>query len=243
MKATYALELAGQIGRLANARVTLLRYATQLNKAFDEQDGKNLLGTGLVSLQVIDAPGTPDRVVTGLLEKQPYDMVIMGFRPEEDRELAEYILRTSQNHLLLVPSPQAPPMQALICVSPGEPGKDDILFAGRLIRHMGADATLMTVHSGRELEPQTKSRIDRFLEDGIRTLSVLGVPAKTEIRSGDVVEQIIKEITTAGYDFLVLGAPLARKRGELNLEGIVWEVIQQVQNRPILIVRSAYVGS
>jgi sulfate/thiosulfate transport system ATP-binding protein len=243
MKARYALELAGQVGRLANARVTLLRYSSQVNKAFEEQDGKNLLGTGLVSLQVVDAQGTPDRMVRGLIEKQPYDMVIMGFRAEEDRELAEYLLRTSQNHLLLVPSPQASPTRALICVSPGEPGKDDILFAGRLIRHLGADATLMTVFSDREVEPKAKSRIDKFLEDGIRTLGVLGVPAKTEIRHGEVVEEIIKEIETAGYDLLVLGAPLAPKRGEMKLEGIVWDVIQRLPDHPILIVRSTYVGS
>jgi sulfate/thiosulfate transport system ATP-binding protein len=243
MKSRYALELAGQLGRLANARVTLLRYASQGNLTINEQDDKNILGTGLVSLQVIDAEGTPDRMTTGLLEKQPYDMVIMGFRPQEDREIAEHLLRTSQNHLLLVPCPQAPPSRALICVSAGEPGKDDILFAGRLIRHLGADATLMTVHSGREVEPQAQKRIDRFLENGIKTLSVLGVPARTEIRSGNIVEEIVKETTTAGYDLLVLGAPLAPKSGDISLEGVVWDVIQQLQDRPILIVRSTFVGS
>ncbi len=243
MKARYALELAGQIGRLANARVTLLRYADEVNSAPEEQDSKNLLGAGLVSLQVIDVQGPPDRAVTGLFEKQSYDMVIMGFRPEEDRELAEHILRNSQNHLLLVPSPQEPSANALICVSPGEPGKDDILFAGRLIRHLGADATLLTVHPGSDVGPQAKRRIERFLADGTRTLSVLGVPAKTEIRYGNVVEEIIKEITANGYDFLVLGAPLAPKKGEMTLEGVVWDVIQQLRDRSILIVRSTYVGS
>jgi sulfate/thiosulfate transport system ATP-binding protein len=243
MKSRYALELAGQLGRLANARVTLLRYASQGPQTFSEQDTNNILGTGLVSLQVIDAEGAPDRMITALLEKQPYDMVIMGFRPQEDREIAEHLLRTSQNHLLLVPCPQAPPSRALICVSAGEPGKDDILFAGRLIRHLGADATLMTVHPVREVETQAQKRIDRFLENGIKTLSVLGVPARTEIRSGNVVEEIVKETTTGGYDLLVLGAPLAPKSGDISLEGVVWDVIQQLQDRPILIVRSTFVGS
>lgn len=243
MKARYALELAGQLGRLANARVTLLRYANPAHPRLEKQDGKNILGTGLVSLQVVEAEGSPNRMVTGLLEQQPYDMVILGFRPEEDRELAEHILRSSQNHLLLVPSPQAPPSKALICVSPGEPGKDDILFAGRLIRHLGADATLMTIHPTGHLGANTKTRINKFLDDGIKTLSVLGVPAKTEIRSGSVVEEIVRETTTAGHDLLVLGTPLARKSGEISLEGIVWDVIQQLQDRPILIVRSIYVGN
>jgi sulfate/thiosulfate transport system ATP-binding protein len=242
LKANHALELAGQLGRLANARVTLLRYDRLTQSSLDEKDGKNILGTGLVSLQVVDAEGPPDQMVTSLLEKQPYDMVIMGFRPEEDRQLAEHILQTSQNHLLLVPGPQASPSQALICVSPGEPGKDDILFAGRLIRHLGAEATLMTIHPEGTLAPPVQSRLDRFLDDGIKTLSVLGVPAKTEIRSGPVVNEILHASRSGGYDLLVLGAPLAGRSGGISLEGVVWEVLQQVQNHPILIVRSAYVG-
>jgi sulfate transport system ATP-binding protein len=242
LKARHTLDLAGQLGRLTNARVTLLRYAGLKKSALEEQDGKNILGTGLVSLQVVDAEGEPDRMVTSLLEKQPYDMVIMSFRPEEDRLLAEHILRTSQNHLLLVPGPQASPSQALICVSPGEPGKDDILFAGRLIRHLGADATLMTVRPEGAPDLFIQSRIDRFLENGIKTLSMMGVPAASEIRSGLVVEEILRELNNKPYDLLVLGAPLADRGGGVSLEGIVWEVVQQVQKHPILIVQSEYVG-
>jgi sulfate/thiosulfate transport system ATP-binding protein len=243
MKARYALEFTGQIGRLTNARVTLLRSNNQLNSTPSGSDSKNLIGTGLVSLNIIDEQGPPDRMVTGILENQPYDMVIMGFRPEEDRELAEHILRKSQNHLLLLPCPQAPPSKALICVSPGEPGKDDILFAGRLIRHLGADATLMTVYPGKDVLPHFQKRIDRFLEDGIRTMGLLGVPAITEIRSGNIVEEIVNETRTNGHDMLVMGSPLSSKSGEFTLEGVVWEVIQQLRDRPILIVRSTYVGS
>jgi sulfate transport system ATP-binding protein len=242
LKANHALDLAGQLARLSYARVTLLRYGNTQSSNPELQDSKNILGAGLVSLQVVDVDGPPDRALTGLLEKQPYDMVIMGFRPQEDRELAEYILKTSQNHLFLVPAPQSTPTQALICVSPGEPAKDDILFAGRLIRHLGAEATLMTVNPDGMQDPPALSRINRFLDNGIKTLSVLGVPAKTEIRSGLVVQEILREISANQYDMLVLGAPLADRSRGVFLEGIVWEVIQQVQKQPVLIVQSTYVG-
>ena len=242
LKARHALELSGQLARLSNARVTLLRFNGSRINAPDEQDEKNILGTGLVSLQIVDVEGIPERTITSLLEKQPYDMVIMGFRPQEDRGLAEFFLRTSQNHLLLVPCPQAAPTQALICVSPGEPGKDDILFAGRLIRHLGADATLMTVHPGPDIDPHMQRQIDRFLDNGIKTLSVLGVPAKTLLRSGQVVEEIQRETIAGGYDLLVLGTPLSGRGKGVSLDGVVWDVVQQVQKHPILIVRSKYVG-
>jgi len=35
--------------------------------------------------------------------------------------------------------------RVLICVAAGEPGKEDVLFAGRLARHLGATATLLSV--------------------------------------------------------------------------------------------------
>ena len=87
----------------------------------------------------------PALAVIRAVEQQPYDLVVLGFDPQEDISLAEQILQVGEHHLLLVPGPQTTPVQALICVTSGEPGKDDVLFAGRLVRHLGADATLLSV--------------------------------------------------------------------------------------------------
>ena len=65
------------------------------------------------------------------VEQQPHDLVIVGYRPQEDRSLVEQLLHAGEHHLLLVPRPQPVPTHALICVTAGEPGKDDVLFAGQ----------------------------------------------------------------------------------------------------------------
>ena len=138
LRTQHALDLAGQIGRMAHARVTLLNHHLGPGQRASGDDAKKTLGAGLLSLQEIEAHGSPARAVRSALERQPYDLVIMGFRPQEDQQLAEDILQSGDHHLLLVPAPQAAPVQALICLTTGEPSKDDVFFAGRLVYHLGA---------------------------------------------------------------------------------------------------------
>jgi nucleotide-binding universal stress UspA family protein len=140
--------------------------------------------------------------------------------------------------LLLVSQPQPTPTRALICVASGEPGKDDVLFAGRLVRHVGAEATLLSVLP-QEYTSQPLARIqaERFLAGGVRTLELLGVPARTTIRTGSVRDEITSEIASGGYDLLVLGAPLAQRDGRIPLSGVVGQMLNVI-NRPVLIVRS-----
>jgi sulfate transport system ATP-binding protein len=123
-------------------------------------------------------------------------------------------------------------------VTSGEPGKDDVLFAGRLVRHVGAEATLLSVLPQDDNHlALTQSRTERFLAGGVRTLELLGVPARAAIRSGLVRDEITTEVTTGGYDLLVLGAPLTARDGKISLAGVVGQILNVI-NRPVLIVRS-----
>ena len=69
----------------------------------------------------------------------------MGFAGRDGLELAEAVLQAGEHHLLLVQRPQTVPTPRADLVTTGEPGKDDVLFAARLVRHVGAQATLMSV--------------------------------------------------------------------------------------------------
>jgi sulfate/thiosulfate transport system ATP-binding protein len=245
MRTRYALELAGQIGRMAHARLTLLNYAggTQEARSHDrdpDSDIKKALGTGLAAFQEIHTSEAPAMALKKLVEKGPCDLVIMGFRSQEDQLLAEEVLRVGEHHLLLVPTPQAAPTLALICVTAGEPAKDDVFFAGRLIYHLGADSTLVTVLPGQEVGPAAEKRASRFLEGGVRTLAVLGIPAATRVLRGQVADQIIKTARSGDYDLLVMGVPLNPRSGEISLTGVVAEVLKQVSDRAILLVRSQF---
>jgi sulfate transport system ATP-binding protein len=237
--AQAALTLGGQIARLAHARITLLGYG-QKTEVLERhlREVKEQLGSGLAALETRTTPDVLAEAVAKEVERHPYDLVVLGFQRQENVELAEQILQSGEHHLLLVSQPQAAPTRALICVASGEPGKDDVLFAGRLVRHVGAEATLLSVLPKEEDgQPLARSRAERFLAGGVRTLELLGVPAQTTIRTGPVRDEITNEVTTGGYDLLVMGAPLARRDGRVPLNGVVGQILNVI-NRPVLIVRS-----
>jgi sulfate transport system ATP-binding protein len=234
-----ALMLGGQIARLAHARITLLGYG-QKPETLERhlREAREQLGSGLAALETRATPDLLAEAVAKEVERRPYDLVVLGFQRQESVELAEQILQSGEHHLLLVSQPQPAPTRALICVTSGEPGKDDVLFAGRLVRHVGAEATLLSVLPQEEAgQPLARSRAERFLAGGVRTLELLGVPARTSIRTGPVRDEITSEITAGGYDLLVMGAPLPQRDGRVPLNGIVGQILNVI-NRPVLIVRS-----
>jgi sulfate/thiosulfate transport system ATP-binding protein len=242
LRAQYAVELAGQLGRMAHARVTLLHHSEgQAHRRVDPNGAKKALGAGLLSLEEIQANGPLVQAVKSLLERQPYDLVISGFRRQEDLELAEGILQSGDHHLLLVPSPQTAPTQALICVTAGEPAKDDVFFAGRLVYHLGAEATLMTILPEQSHNPLYEKRVETFLAGGVKTLSMLGVPARSTISHGSIVEEIVKGAKSDIYDLIVLGVPLVGRKKAISLKGVVEDVLKQVNETAILLVRSRFI--
>jgi nucleotide-binding universal stress UspA family protein len=178
-------------------------------------------------------------------ERQPYDLVILGINAPASTNavaLAEKILRLGDHHLLLVPAEHAEPARALVCVMSGEPGKEDVLFAGRFLRHLGAQATLMSVISS-DNHSELRNRAERFLTGGIRTLELLRVPAETTVRAGNVHDEIIHQMKEGEHDLLILGAPLPHGSDRVSLEGVVGQIIKEMTTHPVLIVRSRYAAN
>ncbi|MEW5985180.1 MAG: universal stress protein [Chloroflexota bacterium] len=239
LRAQAALSLGGHIARLAHARVTLLGYGQPGEaKAHHLQAAKEQLGSGLASLETHAADGPLSEAITHEVERQPYDLVVVGIGRQDGLSLAEEMLGPGEHHLLLVSGPQPAPARALICVASGEPGKEDVLFAGRLIRHLGAEATLLSVLP--ELYKDNglaQTRTERFLAGGVRTLELLGVTAQPITRTGLVEQEIVSQVQAAPYDLVVLGAPLADRDGHIALAGVVSHVWRHV-SQPVLIVRS-----
>jgi sulfate/thiosulfate transport system ATP-binding protein len=242
LRAQYGMELAGQVGRMAHARVTLLNYGDGVDSTGSvSTQARKILGPGLASLQEIQIKRPAAQAVTQLLEEQSFDLVITGFRNQEDLGLAEAILQAGDHNLLLVPAPQVVPTHALISVTAGEPAKDDVFFAGRLVYHLGADATLATVLPGAGVDPVLEKRVTGFLEAGVKTLSTLGIRADTAVLRGSVTEEIVQAASSGDYDLLVLGVPLSKNGGKISLAGVVEDVLKQVNDRMVLLVRSKFI--
>jgi sulfate transport system ATP-binding protein len=239
LRSRGGVSLGGQISRFAHARVTLLACGRPPSELEDYlAEARTLLGSGLASLETQTSIAPPEQAVVRAVEKDPYDMVIAGFGHQDDLRLAERILDAGDHHLLLVPRPQPAPTKALICVASGEPGKDDVLFAGRLTRHLGAEATLLTVLPPQSDGQGVHQRVERFLESGVRSLSMLGVPARTAIRSGPTAREIWAEAREGAYDLIVLGAPLVTSGERISLDGVVGQTLSKLEDCALLIVRS-----
>ena len=244
LRSRAALALGGQIGRLAHARVALLGCGQRSeNLEAHLEEARKQLGSGLAAIDVLTIIEPTAQAVALAVEKRPYDLIIVGFGYQEDTHMAEQILEVGPHHLLLVPRPQSAPVKALICVASGEPGKDDVLFAGRLVRHLSAEAELLSVVPNTLKDPLLKERVERFLAGGVRSMALLGVPATATIRSGSVPEVIQAEVREHGYDLVVMGAPLLDPEGRISLSGVVGQTLERITNCPVLIVRSHMIAA
>jgi nucleotide-binding universal stress UspA family protein len=244
-----ALDLGGRIARLANARTTILGYGRDGRRADDSllqqhlQAAKEKIGSGLPALDVRAASEPPAQAVLREVERQPYDLVVLETDQQGDIELAEQLLQSGEHHLLLASRSPTQLERVLVCVANGEPGKDDVQFTARLVRHLGAEATLLSVLPAEGDQHETRERTERFLAGGVRTMALLGVPAQAKVRTGVVRNEIIAEMNAGNYDLLVLGAPLARPDGGGVLAGVVGQILSDATDRPVLIVRSPYAAA
>ncbi len=255
-----AVALGAQLARLAHARVTVLghlevgsgRGSSQFPVAARRggaagpesekleamlQEVREILGSGLAALEARTVAEPLEDAVADEDARQPADLVVVGQPARDGVELAERLLSGGAHNLLLT---RAAPVQAiermLICVAIGEPGKADVSFSGRLARHLGAELTILTVlpegeRGGRAAGAQ------RFLASCARSLAPLGVVASTRTRFGVPREQILLERAEGRHDLLVVGAPLPRAGGRIDLGGLMARLVRESEV-PVLIVRS-----
>ncbi|HEX9943107.1 MAG TPA: ATP-binding cassette domain-containing protein [Thermoanaerobaculia bacterium] len=240
-RARAALALGGELARRAHARIAVLGRATADDAGERSlQDAREALGAGLAALETRLTGERPAEAVAEEVSRRPCDLVILSLPPRDGLEAAEEVLGAGQHHLLVAPPEAAGkvPARLLICVAVGEPGKEDVSFTGRLARHLGAEATILTVLPGAGAGPQDEAQAERFLAGSARTLRRIGVPVATRIRHGAVREQIVAQLNEGGHDLLVLGAPLPGRDGRIDLGKFVGRLLPEVAHLPVLIVRS-----
>ncbi len=241
-----ALALGGELARLAHARVAVLAPGTEPGEEADRrlQEAREQLGSGVASLESRTSGEATPAAVAEETSRRPCDLVVLGTAPRDGLKLAEDVISAGQHHLLLVP-PEAPgraPERWLICVAVGEPGKADVSFAGRLARHLRAEATILTVlPEAARLDDGAQT--ERFLASSARTLARMGIPVTTRIRYGGVRAEILGQLRDGGHDLLVVGSPLPGKDGEIELKGVVGRLLPELPGLPLLIVRSPEASS
>lgn len=239
LRSQSAISTGGYLARMAHARMTLLGVGKDESLLESYlQDARKQLGSGMASVQVrTDRAATPTAIARAV-EKNPVDLVIAGWRPVEGVTMAEEILQVGEHHLLLAAHPGARFEKALVCVASGEPGKDDVLFAGRLLRHIGAQAKIFTALGRDFKDDYQRQRVERFVAGGVKSLEMFGVPTESEIRIGTPQNEIVEEIERGAFDLLVMGSPLPRANGRFAFSGLMQDIMHNTGNCSVLIVRS-----
>ena len=239
LRSQSTIAMGGYMARMSHAQVILLGIGQDERKLADHlQDARKQMGSGMASFQVQSSSAPFSHAVAQMVEKHFFDMAIIGWRPTAGYKQPELLLQTGDQHVFLATNPKVHLNRALICLASGEPGKDTVSFAGRLLRHMGAEATLLSVIPEKLNHPHSKKRIERFLVDGQNNLARFGIDSQTIVREGDLLTAIREERQNQAYDLIVLGAPLPDTQGMMGLAGSVGTVISSIEDSCFLIVQS-----
>jgi sulfate transport system ATP-binding protein len=234
-----ALAVGGHLARMAHARVTVLGLGR--NEALLEthlQEAKRQIGSGMASLEVRTSSQSPAEAIAAALEERPVDLVVLGWEPSAGLELPQAVLQSGEHHLLLTGPVESQLARALICVASGEPGKDDVMFAGRVLRHVGAEAVLLTVRDESAKDSYDQEMAERFVAGGQRSLALFGVPTRSLVKAGNPAAVILEEMRSGGHDVMVLGAPLAGRSGGVEFGGLMATVLRSAPAGVFLIIRS-----
>jgi sulfate transport system ATP-binding protein len=241
LRSQSAITMGGYMARMAHAKVLMLGIGENQSKLENHLlEARKQIGSGMASLQVQASIEPFATAISQAGEQQDFDLLIFGWRPAAGYGQLGQALGSGDHHLFLATQPLSRLSKALICLASGEPGKDTVLFAGRLLRHMGAEATLMTVLPESRRRDLPESRIERFLRDGQQSLARFGVPAKTIIKTGGLLPAIQEEMQTEHYDLVVLGASLPDRHGQVDLGQSIGPILSSVENCSFLIIQSRY---
>jgi sulfate transport system ATP-binding protein len=236
--AVPALDLAGALGRLAHARVHVLLHDAHGPAEDVRGDATRRLGAGLAAVSTGASPLSLAAALADELERQACDLVVAERDAQDPAAQLEALLGSGSHHALLATGHGSEPARALLCVALGEPGKEDVLFAGRLLRDLGAEATVLSVLAP-DTGPDEQARAERYHERAARTLALLGVAAQTRLRTGQVAPEVLAELGSGGHDLLVVGAPLADRRGRLQVSPRLAELLRSPDVPAVLVVRAA----
>ena len=183
--------------------------------------------------------GTLDEAVAREAERDPVDLVVLAPSRDAAPGVVSRAMRASDHHVLVVREGSAPFKRALLCVAGGEQGKVDILFAGRLLRHIGAEVTVFIVVPGEGPDEVADAQAERFVEAGAKTLASSGITAFTAVRHGDAATRIEEEAATGVYGLIVVGSPPLRADTSAPLGGLVARLLSSPDVPSVLVVRSA----
>jgi hypothetical protein len=215
---------AARLADLADARLTVL-----------VADGT----ASVAGVETRKLVGTLDEAVTREAERDPVDLVILSPTREDAPHVVSRAMRASEHHVLVARAGAGELDRALLCVAGGEQGKVDILFAGRLLRHLRVEVTVLIVVAGDEPDVVADAQAERFVAAGAKTLVSAGIKTRTAVRHGEPEARIEEEAIGGAYDLIVVGSPPLRSEASAAFGGLVGRLLSSPSMPSMLVVRSA----
>lgn len=152
-------------------------------------------------------------------------------------------LRRARTVIVAVPPVQAHVRRILVATAAGAPGREDVRFAARLARRVRAHVDLLHVFQNEapclDLPALSLRGVPQamHLQQDLRLLRGLGIPAEVMLRTGDAVEQILEVAEEHDAGLLVVGAHLPGRAPWLRRPDVARDIVDRAQ-RPTAVVYS-----
>jgi nucleotide-binding universal stress UspA family protein len=133
----------------------------------------------------------------------------------------------------------------LLCTAGGEAGKRDVAFGAQMARASGAEATLLYVDrwarsreetaGASEPAPDPPEWVRRHLEHASQVVAAHGVQARTSVRHGEVVPQILEEAAEGEHDLIVLGGHQPGTWPDRTAPNVVLEIVRDASQNVLIV--------
>ena len=236
-----AFAFGGLLARAAGGPTTLLAVAEDETRTASREwlEGLRRQWPGGPSLKLTSKVrrGAFQAEVLAEAQEGHYELVVLGREEEGLGSVAQQILEVLATPVLLVREPRPRVARTLVCTAVGEPGKSDVLFGGRVVRHTRTAVTVLHIAPA-GVESWERARIEEHMTAARAVLDGLDVEADTKVaeqRTGEPVSAIVVEAEAGDYDMLVIGAPAWQHPGRLSWHDFASEIVNRT-SRPVLIV-------
>jgi hypothetical protein len=166
-------------------------------------------------------------------DRLPPGLPVLGGHPGVTEEALQ-LLEQGATQLFVLPPQAEPPTRILIL--PGTQSRGAaIAAAASLLRHFPAQSVLLAVHPASTPERERGSCLRELLDLRSAALAEHGLDLRTELRFGELAEEVARALIGGPDTLLVLGVDAA----ERGIAPALAEMLEGGRSRPILFVRAA----
>jgi len=198
--------------------------------------------------------GDPAMLMKAELEKESYEMVLMGVHrrqrviPSHFRLVSQRIIKQSPIPIMLVRDIRGKLERMLVCTGGLEISEPVVELSTKLAGKTGMQATLLTVSTAvpsmytgmMEMEEtlqellETETPLAQHLRHSAEIFANKGIPAEIKLRHGNVVEAILEETEEGQYDVVVLGQTQSQSLRGLLLGNITQQIINRAPSAVLI---------